>query len=1331
MPARNHFAGQLPQRRRRVFRPAPPWAAVVLYLSWMIAGLRAQLRPIESAAPGLQEAGPPPINVVGAEPLGLDDLPTDLRVLPDGRILVFSPNQLVIGDGVRWQMLRQKEGTPEPTSERLAVDHDGAIYAAIPGGFARIVIDEHGLWEAKICAQPAPGAAADLSPETVQVFPDQWIWGGGSGPVVSWRPGQSPRIVGRSNNTSYAFEYDGGLYLCDNDTGSLLRAGAGGLEPVRPAGSYTPGDSITCSVPAPDGTVLLGTANKGVVVFDGRAVRPLPEAGVLSRRGRINDLCVSSPGVYVAAVENYGLVFFESSGRILQAIDSSLDNRVVRIKRLAVGSPGVVWALLETGVMQVQYPSRLSSYESLMGSGMLLGFPVRYEGRLWILADGSVFRADYAPDGRLTRLVPAAPEGKFVFALSVLGDRLVAGTSQGAFSWKDGRWESLAPEIVNLRALGLESPDGRWLYGAKDEIGWMRSGPGGAEFERLPVPGLGDIYGSLAGSDHQLWLELGSARLGRIRLEQGRLQVEQFGAKDGLPNPWIQAFSLEGQVEFNTAVDIFRFDEATRRFTVDEAFKRRFPQLANLVGRPGYDAAGRIWFTAPTGVHVLEKRGEQWHDVNLRLPPGLRPFFFTFETNGVVWLQGRRRMMRYDPGVPLPAEPPLRSLITHVTLAASDRTLFAVGRELPPLTHADNSMVAHFMSPGNVLTSPVTFEVMLEGGDAGWVSVGSAGSAVFNRLKEGSYVLHVRPRVGGQTGAPATLAFSVLPPWYRTPLAYLAYGLCGLGLVLTAAWLPSALHRRQKAHLEALVNQRTRELNESNARLALQVEEIKTLSQAIEQSPVAVRIERLDGTIEFANPRQSRTTGYAPAELIGMNSAALLAPDVPPVVRGEIAAALGRGESWHGHLVNRLKNGGTCHVRTTLSPIRRPGGDVQFRLVLEEDITDWLAEQRRRRELEEQLFQSQKLESLGTLAGGIAHDFNNILTGIMGFCELARFDLDQQSPVQEDLQRIYNAGLRARDLVKRILTFSRRGTTKLAAIDLAAPVAETINLVKASTPSTIEIVGQLENGTIMADATQIEQVALNLCTNAVHAMRDRSGRLTVSTRRVEVDAALAAAIPGLQPGAYMCLAVADTGHGMDAATLKRIFDPFFTTKNPGEGTGLGLAIVQGILNDHHGAVRVQSTPGAGTTFELYFPCTGAPAAPTAAVVAPRRGRMQEILVVDDEPTVTEFLKKRLRLAGYTTSVFNNSPEAFAAFEAYPGRYEAIITDFTMPLMTGIVLAQRVRASGSMIPIIIMTGFGSGGTVTGVERIPHCLLVEKPFVGDELMIALDKMLGSNE
>jgi PAS domain S-box-containing protein len=502
------------------------------------------------------------------------------------------------------------------------------------------------------------------------------------------------------------------------------------------------------------------------------------------------------------------------------------------------------------------------------------------------------------------------------------------------------------------------------------------------------------------------------------------------------------------------------------------------------------------------------------------------------------------------------------------------------------------------------------------------------------------------------------------------------------------------------------------------------VEEIRMLSQAIDQSPVAILITNPAGTIVFANPRIAALTRFKVEELISQHVSIMRSAEADVEAEQKIAAALRSGESWTGQRVTRTKDGNSVHVRVTISPLRSPSGQIRLHLYLVEDITEWLAEQERRRKLESQLVQSQKLESLGTLAGGIAHDFNNILTGMLGYTELARLSVPADSELQKQLGEVSKAGLRAKDLVAQILTFSRQGSSQLVPIDLAGPVEEAVRLLRASTPATIEIVSNLDSGTVRADSTQIQQVVLNLGTNAVHAMRGRTGRIAIALRRMSASPLLAAEVSRLPEGPCMCLRVSDEGKGMDAATMERIFDPFFTTKEQGEGTGLGLSIVQGIVTTHHGAYRVQSTVGEGTVFELFFPLRWEQTiTPPPAGAAPK-GARQEILVVDDEPMVADYITLRLKRLDYAVTSFTDPRQALAACQAEPGRFQGIVTDLTMPHLTGVDLIRQIRGLGRVIPAVIVTGYGKGASV---HQLPRCHMLYKPFTGEDLARALAQVL----
>ncbi len=391
------------------------------------------------------------------------------------------------------------------------------------------------------------------------------------------------------------------------------------------------------------------------------------------------------------------------------------------------------------------------------------------------------------------------------------------------------------------------------------------------------------------------------------------------------------------------------------------------------------------------------------------------------------------------------------------------------------------------------------------------------------------------------------------------------------------------------------------------------------------------------------------------------------------------------------------------------------------------DITQVRKEQERRRALEAQLNQAQKMESIGVLAGGIAHDFNNILTGILGFSEIGRISARDAQAVAECFDEIRKAGLRARDLVAQILTFSRQSDAEQVSVELSRIVADAVKFLRASTPATIKIERRLAAGTVRADPTQLHQVVLNLATNAIHAMRDQPGTLTIAVEPAEVDAALAAQMPNVELGSFMRLSVGDTGHGMDAATLSRIFDPFFTTKPIGEGTGLGLAVVQGIVRAHRGGITVTSGLERGTTFCVYLPVCVATTPDAAAAPPVLPGDGEHILVVDDEVSVGRFAGVRLEQLHYRVSVFNDPLRALAAVRAAPHVYAAIIADFAMPGLTGVDLVRQAREIRPGLPAVVVTGNRAAIAPGQLTATAGLALLDKPFTGDDLVRALQSVL----
>ena len=407
-----------------------------------------------------------------------------------------------------------------------------------------------------------------------------------------------------------------------------------------------------------------------------------------------------------------------------------------------------------------------------------------------------------------------------------------------------------------------------------------------------------------------------------------------------------------------------------------------------------------------------------------------------------------------------------------------------------------------------------------------------------------------------------------------------------------------------------------------------------------------------------------------------------------------------------GHDVMELTDG-TVLDRYS-APVLDKAGKNYGRIWSFRDITE-------RRKLEAQFRQAQKMESIGLLAGGIAHDFNNILSAILGNLSLARMDAKDDPGMLEHLDNIGQAARRATDLVNQILTFSRQHKQEREPVKLNHVVVEALKLLRASVPSTIRIQTALaDTPTILANATAIHQVIMNLGTNAWHAMRDQPGCLKLELAVMEVDADFAAAHPALHPGRYVRLALSDTGHGMDAATIERIFDPFFTTKPVGEGTGLGLAVVVGIMKSHDGCITVYSEPGQGSTFNLYFPVFDAEPPPNESGPQPLPpGRGEHILFVDDEPALVHVGQKILERLGYVVTTRTNAADAVAAVRDHPGTFQLVVTDLTMPGMDGLKLGAQLLQIEPGLGVILSTGFCGAITNDTARELGFRGLLVKP------------------
>jgi signal transduction histidine kinase/ActR/RegA family two-component response regulator len=382
-----------------------------------------------------------------------------------------------------------------------------------------------------------------------------------------------------------------------------------------------------------------------------------------------------------------------------------------------------------------------------------------------------------------------------------------------------------------------------------------------------------------------------------------------------------------------------------------------------------------------------------------------------------------------------------------------------------------------------------------------------------------------------------------------------------------------------------------------------------------------------------------------------------------------------------------------------------------------------------RQRLEAQLRQTQKMEALGTLAGGIAHEFNNILAGLLGFATMLHREVPPKSRAGFYVQQVHQAGTRAKELVQQILTFSRAESLERQPLALDQVVQEALTLLRASLPSTVDIQYHVSEPGVMVQAnrTQLHEVIMNLGANADHAMRESGGRLTVRVDPVEVDAAFATAHPPLSPGRHVCLMVDDTGRGMPPEVIGRIFEPFFTTKPTGAGAGMGLAIVHGIITSHEGVVTVESSQGAGTRFAIYLPAVDPSVTQVAAPELPVPQGKGRVLLVDDEETVALAMRFLLESLGYDVVVHTSSRDALEAFRTNPDRFDVVITDQTMPQMTGEDFIHALHRLRPELPVILCTGFSHVMDAKKAQTLGQVTFLMKPVDEYELGVLLQQLL----
>ncbi|NOX90340.1 MAG: response regulator, partial [Calditrichaeota bacterium] len=502
------------------------------------------------------------------------------------------------------------------------------------------------------------------------------------------------------------------------------------------------------------------------------------------------------------------------------------------------------------------------------------------------------------------------------------------------------------------------------------------------------------------------------------------------------------------------------------------------------------------------------------------------------------------------------------------------------------------------------------------------------------------------------------------------------------------------------------------------------IETIRKLSKAMEQSPASILITDTEGNIEYVNPAFTKITGYTFEEVKGKNPRILNSGEMPPEVFEHLWKTVKNGKVWEGEIFNKKKNGETFWERIIISPITDDNNVITHFLAIEEDITE-------KKRLEKQLLQTQKMEAVGRLAGGIAHDFNNLLTVINGYSQLLLHTMPEDDPHRKKINQIYQAGEKAKNLTSQLLAFSRKQMRQPEIINLNKLVTDLQTMLQSLIGEDIEIKVELSEDLwqIESDKHQLEQILFNISVNARQAMPE-GGEFTILTENCVLNKNFVTKHPGSNTGPHVMLSISDTGVGMDKETMKHIFEPFFTTKPVGQGTGLGLSMVYGIVKQNNGYIYVSSIPGKGSTFKIFFPAveTNEIAEDNATVTEDTDLFGNEtILLVEDDPSVRSMTERSLSYFGYKVVVAQNGNEALKKIKSSKKPFDLIITDLIMPVMGGKKLFDIIKKYYPKIKVLFMSGYSEEGIVQDSEIEKGVHFLQKPFSPMELAQNVRKIL----
>jgi PAS domain S-box-containing protein len=642
------------------------------------------------------------------------------------------------------------------------------------------------------------------------------------------------------------------------------------------------------------------------------------------------------------------------------------------------------------------------------------------------------------------------------------------------------------------------------------------------------------------------------------------------------------------------------------------------------------------------------------------------------------------------------------------------------------LSYRDNGFSFDFASLNFASPEENKYAYFMEGFDTKWnYTDASRRFAFYNNMSGGEYTFHVKGSnndgTWNETGA--SIRIIITPPFWKTVWFYTLLGLGCISLAASIYRYRMYRVRLNEWNLQKKVDERTQELAREVREHRKAEEALVLQDTAIQSAANAIVITDRNGVVISVNRAFCKLTGYAQEEVIGRKTNILKSGRQPQIIYKKMWETILAGNVWNGEIENRRKDGSLYIEDMTITPVRQAGGEISHFIAIKQDITE-------HKRLQDQLLQSQKIQSMGTLAGGIAHDFNNILNIILGYSSHLEKSYAQPARFKESIQAISHAVDRGTSLVRQILTFARKTEIKFEPVNIQDLIHELFSMMRQTFPKIITFHEMLDPDLpyLLADYSQMHQVILNLCINARDAMPD-GGSITITAEK-QTKEQVQHRCPTAHEDMYMCITVTDTGEGMDEAIRQRIFDPFFTTKEQGKGTGLGLAVVYGVVHTHHGLIDATSERGKGTTFRLYFPLDSTAVSradvPVHTVSVDLSGT-ETVLLVEDEIDIITMLRLSLVSKGYKVYTAHDGKEALSEYEKHREEIDIVLSDMGLPGMIGKDVFKHLRAINPDLKIILISGFFDPEVKSVLDKEGVNGFIQKPYSAPAVLQKIREVL----